>query len=148
MAQESLIVQTSFLGDTVLTTPLIAELARRGPVDVVVTPASAPLLANNPDIRELIVYDKRGRDAGALGLLRLARRIGSRPHTGPRAAYLAQGSLRSAALAAIAGYRERIGFSTSAGRLLYTTRVLRRDDRHHAERLWRCLLYTSPSPRD
>ena len=41
----SLVVQTSFLGDMVLTTPLLAELAGRGPVDVVATPANAPLLA-------------------------------------------------------------------------------------------------------
>ena len=70
-----LVVQTSFLGDTVLTTPLIAELARRGPVSVVVTPASAPLLARNPDIHELIVYDKRGADAGLLGFRRLALKL-------------------------------------------------------------------------
>ena len=33
----SLVIQTSFLGALVLTTPLLAELATRGPVDVVVT---------------------------------------------------------------------------------------------------------------
>ena len=71
-----LVVQTSFLGDTVLTTPLIAELARRGPVDVVVTPASAPLLARNPDIHELFVYDKRGADAGQqLKVLEIRREV-------------------------------------------------------------------------
>jgi len=48
--QFSLVIQTSFLGDVVLTTPLMAELARRGPVHVVATPAGAPLLARNPDI--------------------------------------------------------------------------------------------------
>src|SRR6476659_7162113 len=58
----SLVIQTSFLGDTVLTTPLMARLAEQGPVDVLVTPASARLLANHPAIRETIVYDKRGRD--------------------------------------------------------------------------------------
>ena len=51
MSAASLVIQTSFLGDTVLTTPLVAELGARGPVDVVVTPASAGLLANNPHIR-------------------------------------------------------------------------------------------------
>ncbi|HTG54239.1 MAG TPA: hypothetical protein VL980_05280, partial [Gemmatimonadaceae bacterium] len=62
---DQLVIQTSFLGDTVLTTPLIAELAMRGPVDVLSTPAAAPLLANNPHIRTLHIYDKRGADAGA-----------------------------------------------------------------------------------
>ncbi|HEX6537109.1 MAG TPA: lipopolysaccharide heptosyltransferase II [Gemmatimonadaceae bacterium] len=142
----SLVVQTSFLGDTVLTTPLLAELARRGAVDVVVTPAAAPLLANHPAIRERFVYDKRGADAGAMGLWRLARRI--RCHyqaRGERAtAYLAQGSARSAALALLAGCGDRVGFGTSPGRLLYTQVVPHRADRHHAERLWRLAFPNDP----
>jgi heptosyltransferase-2 len=44
--------------------------------------------------------------------------------------------VRSAALARLAGFRARVGFTTSAGRWLYTRRVPYRDDRHHAERLW------------
>ncbi|MDB4910496.1 MAG: glycosyl transferase family 9, partial [Gemmatimonadetes bacterium] len=135
-----LVVQTSFLGDTVLTTPLIAELAKRGPVTVVVTPASAPLLARNPDIHELIVYDKRGADAGLRGFRRLVQRVRApEPASGaPRAiAYLAQRSARSGALALAAGYSRRVGFEGSAGQTLYTARVPYREDRHHAERLWR-----------
>jgi heptosyltransferase-2 len=135
-----LVVQTSFLGDTVLTTPLIAELAKRGPVSVVVTPASAPLLARNPDIHELIVYDKRGADAGLGGFRRLAQRVrASEAPSGaaPAIAYLAQRSARSGALALAAGYSQRVGFEGSAGQTLYTARVPYREDRHHAERLWR-----------
>jgi lipopolysaccharide heptosyltransferase II len=138
--QHQLVVQTSFLGDTVLTTPLIAELATRGPVDVVVTPASAPLLARNPDIHELFVYDKRGADAGLRGFRRLAQRMRAPDsHEGapPAIAYLAQRSARSGALALAAGYTQRIGFEGSAGHTLYTARVPYREDRHHAERLWR-----------
>lgn len=135
-----LVVQTSFLGDTVLTTPLIAELAKRGPVDVVVTPASAPLLAGNPDIHHLFVYDKRGADAGVRGFRRLARalRAPAAPSGVPEpAAYLAQRSVRSAALALAAGYTQRTGFEGSSGAPLYTRRIPYREDRHHAERLWR-----------
>jgi heptosyltransferase-2 len=139
---ESLVVQTSFLGDVVLTTPLVRELATRGPVDIVVTPAAAPLLANNPYIRRVFVYDKRAADAGFRGLWRLLRRLRGeaaerRVTSAERRAFLAQGSIRSATIALLAGCRERIGFSTAAGRALYTRTVLRRDDRHHAERLWR-----------
>ncbi|HXD23881.1 MAG TPA: lipopolysaccharide heptosyltransferase II [Gemmatimonadaceae bacterium] len=136
----SLVIQTSFLGDVVLTTPLIAELATRGPVDVVVTPAAAPLLANHPAVRDVIVFDKRGGDDGIAGLWRFARTLRTRADGSARgtgAAYLAQGSLRSAAVAMLAGIRDRVGFSTSAGRLLYTRRSRYRADRHHAERLWR-----------
>ena len=146
MSGASLVIQTSFLGDTVLTTPLIAELAQRGPVDVVVTPASASLLARHPSIRKLYVYDKRGRDSGAGGVLRLARGIahdslaasdGSAAASGERVAYLAQGSVRSASLALLAGFRKRVGFDSSPARMLYTLRIPYDRGAHHAERLWR-----------
>lgn len=145
--REALVVQTSFLGDAVLTTPLIAELAMRGPVDVVATPVSAPLLANNPAIRHLFVYDKRADAAGLMGLWQTSMRLRGRRTAPPaparrerrasKIAYLAQGSVRSATLALLAGCDERVGFATSPARLLYTRRVPYRDDRHHAERLWR-----------
>ena len=128
----ALLVQTSFLGDMVLTTPLIAWLAGSGPLDVVATPRAAGLLENNPDVREVILYDKRGVDRGIAGFTRLASRLRGK---GYDAAYLAQGSVRSGALALAAGIRDRVGFASSAGRLFYTTRVPSIDDMHHAARL-------------
>jgi heptosyltransferase-2 len=130
----SLVIQTSFIGDTILTTPLIAKLAERATVDVVVTPLSAPLLANNGAIREVIVYDKRGDDRGVSGFVRLARRLQRSRYA---TAYMAQGSMRSAALAFAAGIGARKGFETSAGRRLYTARVPYYENEHHATRLLR-----------
>ncbi len=130
----SLVIQTSFLGDVILTTPLIAELARRGPVDVLATPGGAAALANNPDIRTVIRYDKRGTYGSAVGMWQTIQEIRSRrPY---EAAYLAQGSFRSGLIAMMTGAKERIGFASSTGRVLYTTQVRYRPDRHHAERLW------------
>jgi heptosyltransferase-2 len=109
-------------------------------VDIVVRPAAAALLANHPAVRDVIVFDKRGKDDGIAGLWRFARKLRTRADGAPRettVAFLAQGSTRSAALAIFAGIRERVGFATSAGRLLYTRRSRYRADRHHAERLWR-----------
>ncbi|HTJ23270.1 MAG TPA: lipopolysaccharide heptosyltransferase II [Gemmatimonadaceae bacterium] len=128
----SLVVQTSFLGDMVLTTPLIAWLAKAGTVDVVATPRTAGLLENNPDVREVIVYDKRGADRGVGGFTRLAARLRTVRYG---AAYLAQGSVRSGALTLAAGIRERVGFASSAGRAFYTTRIPPIDNIHHAARL-------------
>ena len=133
------VLQTSFLGDMVLTTPLIERLAQRGAVDVVATPANAPLLANHPAVRRVIVFDKRGADGGVGGVLRVARAMRAGE---AHAAYLAQGSLRTAALARLAGIPQRVGFATSPGRVLYTSRVPFRRSLHHAQRLWQ--LASSP----
>lgn len=130
----SLVIQTSYLGDTVLTTPLLAQLARRGDVDIVTTAASAAMLANNPAIRNVIVYDKRGVDRGLPGFVALAKRLRTLSYD---VAFLAQGSFRSAALALAAGVPSRVGFDTSSGRWLYSRRVTFRDDLHHAARLLR-----------
>ncbi|MBA3339385.1 MAG: lipopolysaccharide heptosyltransferase II [Geodermatophilaceae bacterium] len=138
----SLVIQTSFLGDTVLTTPLLAQLAHRGAVDVVVTPASAALLANHPAVRRIVVFDKQGADRGVGGLWRLAGALRAEEY---ETAFLAQGSWRSAILVWLAGIPSRIGFSTSSGRLLYSKRIPFRDDLHHAARL---LMLARPNGRE
>ena len=131
----ALVIQTSFLGDMVLTTPLISALAMHGDVDVVATPANAALLTNHPDVRRVFVYDKRGEHSGLGGFRTLVARVRSQEKSD--VAYLAQGSWRSAALALTAGFRQRVGFDTSAGRILYSRQVRFRKDEHHAARLWR-----------
>src|SRR5712671_2648292 len=140
----SLVIQTSFLGDVILTTPLIAELAQRGPVDVLVTPVGAAALENNPDIRTVIRYDKRGTYGSALTTWQTIQEIrGRRPY---QAAYLAQGSFRSGLLAMMTGAKERIGFASSTGRALYTTQLPYAPERHHAERLWSLAMSSCADP--
>jgi heptosyltransferase-2 len=130
----SLVIQTSFLGDVILTTPLIAALATRGPVDVLATPLGATALANNPHIRTVIRYDKRSTYGSALGAWQTIKELRTRrPYD---AAYLAQGSFRSGLLATLTGAKERIGFASSTGRVLYTRQLPYRPELHHAERLW------------
>jgi heptosyltransferase-2 len=128
----SIVIQTSFLGDMVLTTPLLAFLAESEPIDVVATPAAATLLANHPAVRHVISYDKRGTERGTLGFVRLAMRLRGDKYA---AAYLAQGSVRSGALAMLAGIPKRVGFDSSAGRAFYTERIPYIENDHHAKRL-------------
>ncbi len=129
----SAVLQTSFLGDMILTTPLLERLAERGRVVVVATPANAALLANHRAVSDVIVFDKRAADRGLGGVRRVASRLRAM-HAD--VAYLAQGSVRTAALAWLARIPTRIGFATSPGRVLYTATVPFRRDLHHAARLW------------
>ncbi len=72
MSSATLVIQTAFLGDVVLTTPLLSAVAADyGPVDVVTTPMAAPLLETHPAVRNVIAYDKRGTDRGWTGVRKL-----------------------------------------------------------------------------
>ncbi len=129
----TLVIQTAFLGDVVLTTPLLAALADKfEPVDIVVTPAAAPLLRGHPSVRQVIVYDKRGRDAGPAGVWRTGRALRATRYD---RAFLPHASWRSATLALLARVPERTGFADSAAAITYTTRVTRAPVGHEVERL-------------
>ena len=129
----TLVIQTAFLGDVVLTTPLLSALAElHGAVDVVTTPGAAGLLATHPAVRQVIRYDKRGADRGVGGLRRLAARL---KQTGYARVYLPHRSWRSAALALLARIPERIGFADAPAARSYTARVPRARTGHETERL-------------
>ncbi len=115
------VIQTAHLGDVVLTTPLLARLADQyGPVDVVTTPAAAPLLNTHPAVRRVIPYDKAGRDAGLGGFFRL---VGMLRGAGYQKALVPHESVRSALLTWLARVPARVGFSGAPGRFWYTERV-------------------------
>jgi heptosyltransferase-2 len=127
------VIQTAFLGDVVLTTPLLSRLSERhGPVDVVTTPTAASLLEGHPAVGLVLRYDKHGADRGWRGLRRLGAALRQRKYC---RVYLPHRSLRSAVLALWSGARERVGFDDSPAAFSYTTRVPRAATGHEVERL-------------
>jgi len=100
-------------------------------VDVVTTPAAAPLLETHPAVRQVLVYDKRKADRGLAGLRRLAHRLRAERYA---VAYLPHRSLRSAALAWLARIPRRVGY-TDGWRSLYTEARPRPRDGHEIDRL-------------
>jgi len=130
----TLIVDTSFLGDVLCAEPLVRAVARRwpeAPVDFLTSPGGAEVLRGHPDLREILVFDKRGADRGPCGLLRTARRLGRR---GYARALCSHRSWRTAALLRLAGIPERTGFHDASGAWLYSRRVRYRPELHEIER--------------
>src|SRR5690348_17527953 len=79
-----LLMQTSFLGDTVLTLPLIDEIKRQFPVKkltLLCQPASRELFQDHPGIDEIIVDDKKKADRGFAGLRAKAKALQSHGFT-------------------------------------------------------------------
>jgi heptosyltransferase II len=129
-----LVVQTAFIGDVILTLPLVQVCKKLFPnaiIDVVVTPAAKELCSNHPDIHETIEFDKRGTDRGVGGLVRLSRLLRSRHYD---LAVVPHRSLRSAVLAFLSRIPARIGFDRSSGRVLLTKTVQYSQDAHEIDR--------------
>ena len=130
-----LIAQSGFLGDVILTTPLIATLHRYlnpTSLTVLTTPQAKPLLEDHPAVDRVLVDAKRTAGHGPLGLLRTARWLRQERFT------LAVGvhkSLRTALLLMLAGIPYRIGFRQSPGWLFYHRTADRDPRRHEVERI-------------
>jgi heptosyltransferase-2 len=133
--QRILLVQTAFLGDVILTTPLLAALRRHAPtaeLTMLVTPAAAPLVAPHPGLDRVLVDDKRGRRRGVFGLIGLVRELRAHRFT---VAIAAHKSVRTALALRAAGIPRRIGFATAPAAALYTERVPRPLALHDRDRL-------------
>lgn len=122
-APKILVIQTAFLGDAVLTTPLVTALHERYPkssLSLLCTPEVAEVFNGHPGISELIVFDKRGAHHSFRSKWVIAQDLRKRAFD---LAVIPHRSLTSALLAALAGIPRRIGFSSSQGRWLLTERV-------------------------
>src|SRR5215207_3137476 len=129
-----LVVQTSFLGDTVLTLPLLAEIKRRypaGKLTLLCAPVGRDLLRSHPGIDEVIVDDKRHEDAGVVGLWRKAKVLEQKKFT---LAISPHKSLRSALLLFLARIPYRVGFRQSKAAFLFHALANRNPLRHDVER--------------
>jgi len=129
-----LVLQTSFLGDTVLTLPLFGEIKRRFPLTKLTlfcSPQSRELAESCSAIDAVIVDDKKGAHRGLSGLRRQARRLREKGFT---LALTPHKSLRSALILYLARIPCRVGFRQSKGWFLFNRLVNRPAERHDVER--------------
>ena len=146
--EKVLVLQTSFLGDTLLSLPLLAEIKRRFPqtrLSLLCSPAGRELLQDHPGIDEIIVDDKKGSDRGWLGIWREARRL---RQMGFSAALSPHKSLRSSLLLFFAAIPYRVGFKQSKGWFLFHQRVKRDSARHDVDRNLSLLRACGIEPED
>jgi heptosyltransferase-2 len=118
-----LIAQTLFLGDLILTVPLIQHLRRAYPdaqVDLLVAKGMERLLASHPAVSSVFTYDKVGRESGLLGVQKLVRRLRKEAYS---LAIILPGSIRTALAVYLARIPRRIGTNQSTGLLLFADRV-------------------------
>jgi heptosyltransferase-2 len=122
--EKILIIQTAFLGDVILTTPLIKAIRKKYPrskIFILLIPQTKELLQNNPYLDEIIVYDKKDKEKGVFGFLELIKKIKGMAFD---LAFVPHRSLRSALLTYFARIPQRIGFDKSSGSFLFTKKII------------------------
>ena len=130
-----LIIHTAFIGDIVLTTPLlrkIKDIYPKSEVFYVTTPAGAEILKNNPNINKIIRYDKKGIDRGVKNFLKLSKKLKNEkfdlvltPHR----------YFRSSLLTWLTRAPERIGYKNAVGSNLFTRKIPYDTTKHEVEKL-------------
>ena len=129
-----LIIQTAFMGDVILTLPLVDCLKGKSgieSVDYLTRPDGYNVLETNPNIDSIIVYDKHGKDKGILNVLRMVKILRKKKYD---AVYIPHRSFRSGVMALLAGIKERTGFDKSAASFLYTKKIEYKNTIHEIER--------------
>jgi heptosyltransferase II len=129
-----LVVQTAFIGDVILVTPVFQVLRRHWPactVHAVVIPSGFPVLEHNPNIARIFVFDKHKQNSGISGLLQLAQQLRQERYDVVIAPHR---SLRTALLARLTGASIRIGFDLNSGGRCYSHRVPYDRNQHEVDR--------------
>jgi heptosyltransferase-2 len=129
-----LLVQLSFLGDTILSTPVIAGLKQVYPnakISILTTKLSAGLLENDPLVQEVISYDKKNSEKGIFKLIKKAWQIKDQKFD---KVYSLHRSYRTSVLLFFARIQKRIGFKDANLSFLYTDQREKKMDDHAAMR--------------
>jgi len=142
------VLNTAFLGDAVLTLPLLQSLRLHYPsadIDFYVRGGLKKFFRPHPDISEVFEYDKRKGQKGIAGFLALRRDIASRRYD---LWISAHASMRSGLLALASGAPVRIGYSKPFLNALYYNRLVERrfTELDEIERLLELLRPLGPGP--
>lgn len=118
-----LIVGVNWLGDVLFMTPAIRAIRRAHPqafLACAVPPRCRELLAGNPHVNEVIVFDERGADRGPGGVWRFTQRLRAARFD---QAFLFHRSFTRALCVALAGIPGRVGYATWKRGWVLTTAV-------------------------
>ncbi len=126
-----LIIDLAYIGDLLMATPAISEIKRAFPaarVTVLCSPSSSDVLLRNPDIEEILTFEKE--NAGFWKLKGFASKLRRRKY---EIAFIFHRAFASALLASLAGIKKRVGFSTEGRRLLLSHPVKLDKTKHRAD---------------
>ncbi len=119
--QSFLIIQTAFIGDVILATALVQKLRKSHPqaqIDFLLRKGNENLLTGNPNIRNVIIWDKK--QGKIKNLFKLISQVRSIKYD---AVINVHRFFSSGLITALSGARIRVGFSKNPLSFLFTNQV-------------------------
>lgn len=116
-----LVIQTAFIGDVILATPLIQELQKKHPtaeIHVLVRKGNESLLQNFPHLKKVWIWDKR--NSKIPNLFRVIKEIRSEKFD---TVYNVQRFFSSGLITVFSGAKNKIGFDKNPLSFLFTKHV-------------------------
>lgn len=132
--EKILIIQTAFIGDAILTLPMIQKLKEVNPdshIDVIAIPSTKIIFEASPVVDNVIVLDKKGSHKSLLSIWKFAKEIRSRNYS---KLYSPHRSFRSSLITLLSEVRETFGFDNSALPHIYKYLAVYRNDFHEVRR--------------
>ena len=130
-----LIIHTAFIGDIVLSTPLIQKIKDKYPdsqIDYMTLPGNKSIISNNPNLHDIIIYDKKHKDKGIKGFFRILKTVKNNRYD---LAIIPHRFIRSILLAKMAGIKKTVGIDVATGSFLLYEKRHYDMSKHEVERL-------------
>jgi lipopolysaccharide heptosyltransferase II len=125
-----LVIQTAFLGDAILTLPMIMRLKQKFPksiIDVLAIQSTEAVFVASPDVDNVYVIDKRGKHKGFKGMNNFIKQLRSNLYS---TVYSPHRSVRSAYITFKLGTEDSFAFDNSSLRYAYKN-IVKYEAKHH-----------------
>lgn len=134
MAVNTVVIQTAFPGDAILTLPLLQELKKKypdGKTGVVAIPATGKIFESSPAVDEVFILNKRDKHKRIKDVRRFAAGLKS---AGYNKIISSHRSLRSAMIVYFSRIKDSTGFNTSAFPFIFSRTVKYEQSDHEVKR--------------
>ncbi len=132
--EKILVIQTAFLGDAILTLPMIQKLKELFPVseiDVVSIPSTREVFEHSPFVNRVYSYDKRGSQKSFLNLIKFAKHLKADNYN---RIYSPHRSFRTSLIVMILNAGLSFGFDNSSFAYVYKKLIKYDRNAHEVER--------------
>ncbi len=141
LMEKFLVIQTAFIGDAILTLPMIQKLKESYSgcrIDIIAIPETAAIFNHSPSVDQVHIFDKRSKHKSFMQVYKFAKFLKQSNYS---RIYAPHRSLRTSLLVLFSGVRETFGFDVNSLRHIYKHLAEYQTASHEVERNLRLMQF-------